>query len=167
MLDIGPILKSLRPGETRAKIDDIQEKGRRLAIRILGTFTLEGHRAIQIKAKNGLDYHALIHNEADDPTDYLVVHLVGENEHLFDCANIDDEWIINYLDMDHYDALMEAIGEELLEYANRTYADYVLRNFGEEPPPLTEESIDLEAFAEDLSHKDLSLSHAGNMRLAF
>jgi hypothetical protein len=165
MLDIGSVIKGLYAGEAREKVDEIQVKGKRLALRILGTFTLEGHRAVQLVGANDVYYHALIHNEPDDPTDYLVVHIAGDNEHLFNASNIGDDWVTDYADMEHYEPLMRSTAEVLLTAASEAYAVFVRRNFCYDPPALTEKEVDVDAFAEDLSHKDLSLSHQGNKRL--
>lgn len=168
MLDIGSILKGLHPGEAKDKVDQIQHKGRKLTMRVLGCFTLVGHRAVTLKGENGISYHALIHNEADDKTDYLVVHVAGESPHRFDSVNIEEgQWVTNYIDFDHYDVLMQCTATMLLDAANEGYNKFYEKNFNTTAPLLTEKDIDLDAFAEDLSHKDLSLSHEGNMRLAF
>lgn len=166
MLDIGSVIKGLYAGEAKEKVDDVQVKGRRLATRILGTFTLEGHRAVQLIGSNGIHYHALVHNEPDDPTDYLVVHIAGESDHIFDASKVGEDWIIDYVALDHFEPLMESTAEVLLSAASETFARFVQRNFNYEPDPLTEKEINVDAFAEDLSHKDLSLSHQGNKRLA-
>lgn len=166
MLDIGSVIKGLYAGEAKEKVDEVQIKGRRLAYRILGTFTLEGHRAVQLVGSNGVHYHALVHNEPDDPTDYLVVHVAGDNEHQFNASKVGEEWIIDYVAMEHYDFLMRSTAEVLLAAASDAFSRFVQRNFGYEPEPLTEAEVNVDAFAEDLSHKDLKLSHQGNKRLA-
>jgi hypothetical protein len=168
MIDIGSVLKGLHPGAARDKVEGIQAKGQKLAIRVLGTFTLVGHRAVTLKAEDGTHFHALIHNEADDKTDYLVIHIAGDSTHRFHGTNVEEDvWVTNFIDFEYYDQLMRTTASMLLEHANLSYKKFYVRNFGTEPEPLTENDIDLDSFALDLSHKDLSLSHEGNMRLAF
>jgi len=167
MIDIGSIMKSLHPSETRERIEQIQTKGKRLALRIVGTFTLVGHRAIQLVGRDDEHYHALVHNEPDDPTDYLVVHPAGSNEHYFEASSINKTWIVTYIDDRFYDVLMEATANVLLDHANQGLAEFAQKNFGGDMKPLTEKEINVDSFAEDLSKIDLRFSHAGNKRLAF
>jgi len=167
MIDIGCINRHLKPGKSKERIDAVQLVGNRLAARINGVFTLIGHRACQFQGRNGITYHALIHNQADSKEDVLVLHPAGEGNNTFEAINTGNGWSTNYIDMDQLDILMEAVSQELLEHANRTYQAFILRNEGQVAPPLTGDEIDLDAFAEDLSHMDISMSHTGNMRLAY
>jgi hypothetical protein len=167
MIDIGSVAKNLHPGEHKERIDQIQTRGSRLATRIEGTFTLVGHRAVQLVGSNDVHYHALIHNEPDDPTDYMVVHSAGDNVHLFEASKKGDTWIITYIENSHYDVLMEATAGILLEHANEAYSGFLLKNMGTEPESLMEKDINLDSFAEDLSKMDITFSHAGNKRLAY
>lgn len=167
MIDIGAINKHLRPGNAKNLIDDIQIQGRVLTHRIQAMFTLTGHKAVSLQAENGNHYHALSHNQADDETDYVVVHLVGDARHLFDSMKIDEEVITNYLDPDHYEIILQTLTRDILAATNEAFAKFVEKNHGFVPEPLVEEDLDMDAYSEELAGRDLSMSHEGNMRLAF
>lgn len=167
MIDIDCISKHLRPSENKEKIKQIQDKGLKLALRISASFNLIGRRALQFSNPEGDRYQALIHNEADDPTDYLVVHEVGVKDHVFEAIQIEDEWVTNYINLENYEMMMAAVGEVLLEYINGSYSGFILRNQGYEPKPLSAEDVNLDSFAAEMSRRKIQLSHQGNMRLAF
>ncbi len=167
MIDISCLKDHLHPGPSKEKIDGIQQMGKLLAARINASFNLVGRRAVQFESEDGDRYQALIHNEADDSTDFLVVQAVGIQDHLFEAMRIEDEWVTNYVDPDAYQTMMKGIGEVLLEYANDAYKKFMLRNMGDEPEPLTEEDLDVDSFALEMAKRKLTLSHHGNMRLAF
>ncbi len=167
MIDIGAINSHLKPGEAKDLIEDIQVLGRKLTYRIQGMFTLVGHKAIDLQAENGNHYHALSHNEADDSTDYVVVHMVGDATHLFDSMTLDDHVITNYIDKDHYQTVLETVTRDILKSTNEAFAKFVEKNHGTTPEPITEKDLDMDGFAKDLASRDLSFSHEGNMRLAF
>lgn len=167
MIDIGAINNHLRPGKAKGLIDDIQVLGKKLTHRIQGMFTLVGHKAIDLQAENGNHYHALSHSEADDETEFVVVHLVGDSKHLFDAMEMDGTVITNYLDREHYDTILETVTRDILKSTNEAFVKFVEKNHGFVPEPITEVDLDMDAFAEELAGRDLSMSHEGNMRLAF
>lgn len=167
MIDISCLKTHLNPGPSKEKIDGIQQMGKLLAARINASFSLVGRRAIQFVGEDGVKYQALIHNEADDATDFLVIHAVGVQDHLFEAMRIENEWVTEYIEPDLYETMMKGVGEVLLEYANDAYKRFMLRNTDEEPEPLTEKDLNLDSFAVEMSKRKLTLSHHGNMRLAF
>jgi len=167
MIDIGAINNHLRPGNAKNLIDDIQVLGEKLTYRIQAMFTLVGHKAIDIQAENGNHYHALSHNEADDTTDYIVVHMVGDATHLFDSMKLEDQVITNYIDRDHYETIFKTVTRDIVASTNEAFVKFVEKNHGATPEPLTEEDLDMDSFAKELAGRDLSFSHEGNMRLAF
>lgn len=167
MIDIGCVTKHLHPGPVKDRIDTLQDMGRRLAARITASFTLRGRRAIQFDSPDGESYQALIHNEADDAVDYLVIHQVGVHEHCFEAVNVEGEWVTTYIDRDQFDSILSGVGTVLLEAVNISYGQFVFKNEGAEPEPLTEDEIDLDSFASEMSHRKIMMSHQGNMRLAF
>ena len=167
MIDISCLKTHLHPGPSKEKIDGIQQMGKLLAARINASFNLVGRRAVQFVSDEGEKYQALIHNEADDSTDFLIIHAVGIQDHLFEAIRIEDEWVTNYIDPDLYQTMMKGVGEVLLEYANDAYKKFMIRNIGEEPEPLSEDDLNLDTFALDMAKRKLTLSHHGNMRLAF
>jgi hypothetical protein len=167
MIDIGSINNHLHPGPIKDKIDTLQTMGRRLSGRINAAFNLIGRRALQFEAPDGQGYQALIHNEADDATDYLVIHPSGIHEHCFEAIKVEDEWVTLYVDRDVFDGIISGVGNVILEFANEAYKQFVQKNEGYEPEPLTEEDIDLDTFSGEVSHRKMMLSHQGNMRLAF
>ncbi|MCA9414776.1 MAG: hypothetical protein KC917_00835 [Candidatus Omnitrophica bacterium] len=167
MIDIGAINDHLRPGDAKNLIDDIQVLGKKLTHRIQGMFTLVGHKAIDLQAENGNHYHALSHNEADDETEYVVVHMVGDAKHLFDSMTLQELVITNYLDRDHYDTILETVTRDILAATNEAFIKFVEKNHGFTPEPLKEEDLDMDTYARELAGRDLSFSHEGNMRLAF
>ncbi|MCG3197511.1 MAG: hypothetical protein HUU16_03905 [Candidatus Omnitrophica bacterium] len=167
MIDIGTVNRYLHEGPTKDRIDRIQTMGRRLAARVDAVFNLIGRRAAQFESPDGTTYHALIHNEADDETDYLVVHPVGVHDRSFEAMRIEGEWAINYIDPDVYEGMLVGIGDVVMEYVNDSYKSFILRNEGVEPEPLDQDEMDLDAFSIEMSHRKIALSHQGNMRLAF
>jgi hypothetical protein len=167
MIDISCLKTHLHPGPSKDKIDGIQQMGKLLAARINASFNLVGRRAFQFVSDEGEKFQALIHNEADDATDFLVIHAVGVQDHLFEAMRVEDEWVTNFLDPDLYDTMMKGVGEVLLEYANEAYKSFMVRNAGDEPEPLTEDDLNLDSFAAEMGRRKLTLSHHGNMRLAF
>lgn len=166
MLDIGSLVKHLAEGPARSKIEDIQERGFRLVCRINATFNMNGRRALQFLGTDDQVYQALIHNEADDATDYLVVHPSGVSGHSFEAVKVENEWVTTYLSEEAYPGMMGGVGEVLLDAANNTYRQFVMKNEGTVPEPLTADDINLDTFAKEVSGRKISLSHAGNMRLA-
>ncbi len=167
MIDIDCISKHLRPSENKEKIKSIQDKGRKLAIRITASFNLIGRRALQFTNQEGDRFQALIHNEADDPTDYLIVHEVGVKDHIFEALQIEEDWVTNYIDLSLYDMMMNSVGEVLLEYINSSYSQFIQRNEGYEPEALSSNDVNLDSFAAEMARRKIQLSHQGNMRLAF
>jgi hypothetical protein len=167
MIDISCVNNHLHPGPNKQKIDRIQQMGNVLAVRVIASFNLVGRRAVQFTAEDGERYQALIHNEADDTTDYLVIHPVGVQDHTFEAVNVDNKWITTYLNPESYDLLMRGIGEVLLEYINTAYSEFIKRNEGFEPDPLSHQDIDLDSFSKEMSHRKITMSHHGNMRLAY
>lgn len=166
MLDIGSLVHHLAEGPKRTKIEDIQVRGLLLVNRINAVFNMNGRRALQFLGTDDQVYQALIHNEADDATDYLVVHPSGVSGHTFEAVRVEGEWVTTYISDESYPGMMGGVGGVLLDAANNTYRDFVMKNEGVVPETLTEDDVNLDTFAKEVSSRKITMSHAGNMRLA-